>query len=247
MQRFLSSSLVLLLTFAAFYMTHMATPPDPGLVSSPTTTSSTSTIQMYDPSAQPTAPLTLEDLPYDPNTGSYLVDAEALETLARNRALNANIEADLLPADLLPGIAVDAPNVGRIIEEHTASEIVAPPIDADPYTLQAYVQTIAASEYGWHGQQWDDLVWLLNEESTWRADVRNPGSTAAGLFQFLSSTARIYGIDHPSTTGRFATVSEQTRAGLLYISDRYGDPTSAKARWLWNCRNNPQLRFPCFY
>ncbi|MBU5900557.1 transglycosylase SLT domain-containing protein, partial [Vibrio cholerae O1] len=40
---------------------------------------------------------------------------------------------------------------------------------------------------GW-GDQWGDLNWLVNKESSWNPNAQNPTSTAYGLFQFLNGT-----------------------------------------------------------
>lgn len=110
------------------------------------------------------------------------------------------------------------------------SSSVAPSVNASSSDLRAYVQSQLAN-YGWDSAEFTALERLINNESSWRATADNPTSTAYGLFQFLSTTARNYGVSHPDLDGRVPTVDEQVRAGLKYISDRYGTPSRALAHW----------------
>lgn len=81
-----------------------------------------------------------------------------------------------------------------------------------------------AAARGWTGAQWQALEWLVQHESGFSNTAQNPTSTARGLFQFLDSTWRPYGpkTDDPQL---------QTKYGLQYIADRYGDPVNAKSFW----------------
>jgi hypothetical protein len=97
----------------------------------------------------------------------------------------------------------------------------APAADA----TQRYVQRLAASR-GWTGAQWNALHKLIQNESGWRLYAQNPSSSAADLFQFLDGTRANYGIRLHDTLER------QSRAGLQYIADRYGDPVRALQHWL---------------
>lgn len=83
-----------------------------------------------------------------------------------------------------------------------------------------------AAERGWTGQEWDALVDLVQRESGWNPNAQNPTSTAYGLFQFLDSTRKNYGIT------RDASLQQQIDAGLRYIADRYRTPSGALAHWL---------------
>lgn len=73
------------------------------------------------------------------------------------------------------------------------------------------------------GGQWDALKTLVQKESSWNPNAKNPTSSAAGLFQFLSATRSAYGI------GLGSSVYDQVVAGAQYIKDRYGSPASALA------------------
>jgi murein DD-endopeptidase MepM/ murein hydrolase activator NlpD len=79
-----------------------------------------------------------------------------------------------------------------------------------------------ASGFGWGGgAQWEALHELVNRESSWRTEARNPASSAYGLFQFLSSTQRQYGYGDDAAS--------QAQGGMKYIAARYGSPVEAIA------------------
>jgi hypothetical protein len=88
-------------------------------------------------------------------------------------------------------------------------------------------QQLAAQLYGWTGAQWRALYDLWNNESGWNATADNPTSTAFGIPQFLSSTARAYGLAPGDTNP-----NNQIVAGLRYIKDAYGNPLNAWNAWL---------------
>lgn len=92
--------------------------------------------------------------------------------------------------------------------------------------VQNLVQSMAAGQYGWSGPEWDALYDLIKRESGWNPNAQNPTSTAAGLFQFLDSTRKNYGISKNSP------LQDQVKAGLQYIADRYKSPTGALNHWL---------------
>jgi murein DD-endopeptidase MepM/ murein hydrolase activator NlpD len=85
----------------------------------------------------------------------------------------------------------------------------------------------ALSAYGW-GNQWSALNQLVSHESSWNPRAENPTTTASGLFQFIDSTARSYGLPgHASSS----PVNAQIAAGLRYIRSAYGDPNGAWRFW----------------
>lgn len=86
--------------------------------------------------------------------------------------------------------------------------------------VRALVQQIAA-ERGWTGPQWEALHRLVMKESGYNPTAQNPTSTAYGIFQFLNKTWGNYGAQKTSDP------AAQTRAGLNYIAQRYGDPSRA--------------------
>jgi murein DD-endopeptidase MepM/ murein hydrolase activator NlpD len=88
---------------------------------------------------------------------------------------------------------------------------------------KAIVQQMAAAR-GWTGKQWDALYQLVMHESGFKNIAQNPTSSAMGLFQFLNGTWKGYG---PKTTDPRL----QTKYGLQYIADRYGNPINAWSKW----------------
>lgn len=92
-------------------------------------------------------------------------------------------------------------------------------------SLKAYVQREAA-KYGWSGGEWNNLDELIQRESSWRPTIKNPNSTAWGLFQFLDMH---YGPGKYLPNGRNSTVPQQVAGGLRYIKERYGSPSRAIA------------------
>ena len=75
-----------------------------------------------------------------------------------------------------------------------------------------------ASRYGWDsGAQWNALDTLINKESSWNMNAKNPRSSAEGLFQKMTS------LHGPVAS----TAGGQAEWGLKYIKGRYGSPTSA--------------------
>ncbi|MEU9821610.1 transglycosylase SLT domain-containing protein [Pseudonocardia alni] len=84
-----------------------------------------------------------------------------------------------------------------------------------------------ARRFGWgDGAQWSAIVKLLGGESSWNPTIKNPTSSAYGLFQFLDSTWATVGGRKTSNPG------EQAEYGFRYIRQRYGDPMGAYRTWL---------------
>lgn len=91
---------------------------------------------------------------------------------------------------------------------------------ANPNVVAAVRET--AAQFGWgQGPQWDALSWIIGKESSWDPTKKNPTSSAAGLFQKMTS---VHGALEPTPGG-------QALWGLNYIRGRYGDPLGAKAFW----------------
>ena len=79
-----------------------------------------------------------------------------------------------------------------------------------------------AKAYGWDkGAEWNALDWVISHESGWNPNADNPTSSAAGLFQKMTS---IHGPLEKTVVG-------QAKWGLNYIADRYGDPIGAERFW----------------
>lgn len=90
--------------------------------------------------------------------------------------------------------------------------------------LKSMVQNLAQTMFGWSGNQWSAIDFIVGKESGWDPKAANKNSTAEGLFQLLKGTADGYG-------GQSSDPQVQARQGLQYIHDRYGDPLQAKAFW----------------
>lgn len=89
---------------------------------------------------------------------------------------------------------------------------------------EAIVQQVFDQMFGWgHGSEWNATVPLIMMESGFRNTVKNPTSTALGIFQFLDSTWAGTGI------AKTTDPTQQSIAGARYIHDRYGDPLGALA------------------
>ena len=98
------------------------------------------------------------------------------------------------------------------------------------YIPYVFGLTKVAQKYGWHvGPEWQALQRLIQKESSWNPNAKNPRSTAYGLFQFLDSTWRSVG------AAKTANPAQQAEAGLRYIKQRYGSPTRALQ---FHLRNN---------
>ncbi len=87
---------------------------------------------------------------------------------------------------------------------------------------RALGQQMAASLYGWSGDQWSCLDNLFSRESGWSHTAENRSSGAYGIPQALpGSKMAVYGSDwqtNPAT---------QIKWGLAYIQGRYGTPCGA--------------------
>ncbi|MBS4103273.1 hypothetical protein [Tsukamurella paurometabola] len=82
---------------------------------------------------------------------------------------------------------------------------------------------------GYSPSEWNDLVTIINRESGWNSEARNPGSGAYGLAQFLPGTGNIEKYLGGASSG--VPASTQAQGMMQYIKDRYGTPAKAKAFW----------------
>ena len=89
----------------------------------------------------------------------------------------------------------------------------------DPRGIAA---SIASSQYGWSGSQFECLDALWSRESGWDPHATNPTSGAYGIPQALpGSKMSAYGGDWESNP------TTQIQWGLAYIRDSYGTPCGA--------------------
>ena len=85
--------------------------------------------------------------------------------------------------------------------------------------VQKQVQGVAEG-FGWgSGAEWSALSQIIQRESSWNLNAKNPRSSARGLFQKMTS---IHGPVESDAAG-------QAGWGLKYIRDRYGTPSRALA------------------
>jgi hypothetical protein len=100
------------------------------------------------------------------------------------------------------------------------------PAPADLSANQSLVKGFAQIWHGWFGDEWTALYHLIMGESGFNNTAQNPTSTAYGMFQFLDTTW--------GTVGGHKTSDPllQTKYGLDYIAQRYGDPMRAYGQWL---------------
>lgn len=81
---------------------------------------------------------------------------------------------------------------------------------------------------GYSPSEWNDLVTIINRESGWNPQIKNPGSGAYGLAQFLGK-GNVDKYLGGSTDN--VPASTQAQGMMQYIKDRYGTPAKAKAFW----------------
>lgn len=115
--------------------------------------------------------------------------------------------------------------IGDMIGGFGGNDVSGGHIGAGAKAVREAVKRVAAA-YGWDsGAQWSALDRLINGESGWNPNARNPNSSASGLFQKMTSL-------HGALEG---TVAGQARWGLNYIKGAYGSPARAWSKW--NSRN----------
>lgn len=111
-----------------------------------------------------------------------------------------------------------APNAGSLSTWNSDAAVlidepVRPVSTVDP---RAYVQD-RASRHGWSLSQWRCAARLVQRESSWRVDAKNPNSSAYGLFQILRMP---HGTPLRKQVDRF----------IRYIDARYNDDPCAALR-----------------
>ncbi|MBV8617530.1 MAG: hypothetical protein JOY84_01615 [Curvibacter sp.] len=73
----------------------------------------------------------------------------------------------------------------------------------------------------------DDLLWIMAQESGGIVGIRNGKSTARGLFQLLHAQ---YGLN-PKGESSFGNATEECQGGIHYILGRYHTARTARAFW----------------
>jgi SLT domain-containing protein len=73
----------------------------------------------------------------------------------------------------------------------------------------------------------NDLLWIMAQESSGKVNARNGGSTARGLYQLLRAQ---YGLN-PNGEASFGNAVEECRGGIRYIYGRYHTAHTARVFW----------------
>lgn len=127
----------------------------------------------------------------------------------------------------LDGVEVARDESLRVLVDEPTDEVIAVGTRTAPVIPQtsnaganrALGKSMAASMYGWSGDQWSCLNALWTRESNWRTEAHNSSSGAHGIPQSLpGSKMAKYGSDwatNPAT---------QIKWGLAYVKGRYGTP-----------------------
>ena len=98
----------------------------------------------------------------------------------------------------------------------------------DKTSLQAFAKQLLASR-GWSGQ-WDSFNALVNSESSWDYQAKNPSSGAYGIAQALPASK------YASAGSDWMTNGDTQLSWMMgYIADRYGNPDKA---WSFHQKNN---------
>lgn len=117
---------------------------------------------------------------------------------------------------------------GKASSDYGGAEVNETGVPASLAANRAAVQA-AAAKRGWgSGAEWNALSQLVGHESGWRNTVKNPSSTAYGMFQFLDSS---WSAVHPGAH-RTSDSNLQAQYGMEYIAQRYGSPSKAWEKWL---------------
>jgi hypothetical protein len=75
--------------------------------------------------------------------------------------------------------------------------------------------------------EFNDLLWIMAQESAGMVAVHNSASTARGLFQLLRAQ---YGLN-PHGEQSFGDAVEECQGGIHYIMGRYHTATNARKFW----------------
>lgn len=75
--------------------------------------------------------------------------------------------------------------------------------------------------------QFEDILWIMAQESSGKVDARNPHSTARGLFQLLRNNYDL----NPRGVASFGNDVEECQGGIRYIVQRYRSAGIARQFW----------------
>ncbi|GJI88146.1 MULTISPECIES: hypothetical protein [Duganella] len=77
------------------------------------------------------------------------------------------------------------------------------------------------------GAQFQDLLWLMAQESSGKVGARNSHSSARGLFQLLRNNYDL----NPRGINSFGNGVEECQGGIRYIMQRYRSASNARIFW----------------
>ncbi|MFM0160351.1 hypothetical protein SAMN05444172_0928 [Burkholderia sp. GAS332] len=104
----------------------------------------------------------------------------------------------------------------------------------DPTAVPTTSQNALRKAMGIEGvplTQFNDLLWLMAQESSGVVDVRNGKSSARGLYQLLRPQYEL----NPNGEKSFGNAVEECQGGIRYILGRYH--TAASARLVWEANH----------
>ena len=105
-----------------------------------------------------------------------------------------------------------------------------PWVARNPSTVPASSQSAlkqAIKAEGLDDAEFDDLLWIMAQESGGVVDIRNAHSTARGLFQLLKDGYSL----NPKGEASFGNAVEECQGGIHYIVGRYHTAKAARAFW----------------
>jgi SLT domain-containing protein len=75
--------------------------------------------------------------------------------------------------------------------------------------------------------QYQDLLWIMTQESSGKVGARNSHSSARGLFQLLRNNYAL----NPHGVDSFGNGVEECQGGIRYIVQRYRSAANARVFW----------------
>ena len=149
------------------------------------------------------------------------IDAATDDVTARVAELREHLDAAVAKKAADDAAAVAAAAAAEAQRQAEAAAAAAAAANT-PEGAKATARDMAASKYGWGGDQFSCLESLWNKESGWNYQAYNASSGATGIPQSLpGSKMATFGADWQTNA------TTQIAWGLDYISRAYGTPCSA--------------------
>jgi len=104
------------------------------------------------------------------------------------------------------------------------------PTETDPSTVPDAVKSALREAMTLENiptSQFQDLLWIMAQESSGRVGTRNSHSTARGLFQLLRNNYNL----NPHGIDSFGNAVEECQGGIRYIVGRYRSAGAARRFW----------------